>query len=78
MFAGFNPEFRNRLREDMRVHGWNLTGDDSAYEIESALGEDMLLSFVGWALSYYQEGDTYLDEWGIRWKSIEYQTITRR
>ncbi len=34
----------------------------------------MLLSFVGWALSYYQEGDTYIDEWGIRWKSMPYQT----
>ena len=74
MFAGFTPEFRNRLRADMRARGWNLSGDDDAYEIERALGEDMLLTFVGWALSYYQEGDTYVDEWGIRWKSMAYQT----
>ena len=67
MFAGFTPEFRNRLRVDMRSRGYDLSGDDSTYEIERALDEDMLLAFVGWALSYYQEGDTYVDEWGIRW-----------
>ena len=58
----------------MIQRGWGLLGDDSIYEIERALDEDMLLTFVGWALSYYQEGDTYIDEWGIRWKSIPYQT----
>ena len=74
MFAGFTPEFRSRLRVDMLERGFEMTGDDSSYEIERALGEDMLLTFVGWALSYYQEGDTYVDEWGIRWKSIAHDT----
>jgi uroporphyrinogen decarboxylase len=74
MYAGFTPEFRCRLREDMRKRGWDLQGQDQSYEIERALDEDMLLTFVGWALSYYQEGDTYLDEWGIRWKSVAHQT----
>jgi len=74
MFAGFTPEFRGRLREDLARRGFEMTGDDSSYEIERALDEDMLLTFVGWALSYYQEGDTYVDEWGIRWKSIAHET----
>ncbi len=73
-FAGFTPEFRERLRGDLQARGWNLSGDDGAYEIERALGEDMLLTFAGWALSYYQKGDTYVDEWGIRWKSMAYET----
>jgi uroporphyrinogen decarboxylase len=74
MFAGFTPEFRSRLRADMQQRGYDLRGDDSVYEIERALDEDMLLTFVGWALSYYQEGETYVDEWGIHWRSVEYQT----
>ena len=74
MYAGFTPEFRARLRADLHKRGHAMTGDDSSYEIERALDEDMLLTFVGWALSYYQEGDTYIDEWGIRWKSVYYET----
>jgi len=74
MYVGFTPEFRARLRADMQRRGFNLTGDDDAFEIERSLDEDMLLTFVGWALSYYQEGDTYLDEWGIRWRSVAYET----
>jgi uroporphyrinogen decarboxylase len=38
----------------------------------------MLLTSVGWANSYYQEGyergGTYTDEWGITWKSVPYTT----
>lgn len=74
MFAGFTPEFRSRLRQDLRWRGWEMTGDDSIYEIERALDEDMLITFVGWALSYYQEGETYVDEWGIRWQSVAHET----
>ena len=74
MFAGFTPEFRARLRKDLSMRGFEMSGDDASYEIERALGEDMLLTFVGWALSYYQEGDTYIDEWGIHWKSIAHET----
>jgi len=74
MYVGFTPEFRARLRHDMQVRGYDLSGDDSTYDIERALGEDILLTFVGWALSYYQEGDSYVDEWGIHWKSVKHET----
>jgi uroporphyrinogen decarboxylase len=38
----------------------------------------MLLTSVGWANSYYQDGfkngEEYIDEWGVRWKVIQYDT----
>jgi uroporphyrinogen decarboxylase len=74
MHVGFTPEFRARLRRDMQVRGYDLSGDDNNYEMERALDEDMLLTFVGWALSYYQEGDSYVDEWGVHWMSVKHET----
>jgi uroporphyrinogen decarboxylase len=55
-----------------KVH--NPHGGGNTYQLERVLGEDMLLTSVGWANSYYQEADTYTDEWGIAWKSQEYET----
>ena len=52
----------------------NPHGGGNTYELEQALGEDMLLTSVGWANSYYQEAGTYTDEWGIGWKQCEYTT----
>jgi uroporphyrinogen decarboxylase len=74
MYVGYTPEFRSRLRDDLKARGFSMTGNDIGYEIERALDQDMLLTFVGWALSYYQDGDSYVDEWGIRWKSVAYET----
>jgi uroporphyrinogen decarboxylase len=34
----------------------------------------MLLTSVGWANSYYQAGDTYVDEWGVTWRAQPYAT----
>jgi uroporphyrinogen decarboxylase len=42
--------------------------------LERALGEDMLLSSVGWANSYYMGSEPYTDEWGISWRSQNYET----
>ncbi|HLO17072.1 MAG TPA: uroporphyrinogen decarboxylase family protein [Anaerolineales bacterium] len=52
----------------------NPHGGGNTYELERALGEDMLLTSVGWANSYYQDAKEYVDEWGIGWKSVEYTT----
>ncbi len=49
-------------------------GGGNTYELERALDEDMLLTSVGWANGYYQEGDEYVDEWGVLWRSQPYQT----
>jgi len=75
--VSFTPEFATRLREHLQLDDTSLHnphGGGNTYELERALSEDMLLSSVGWANSYYQEGETYTDEWGVGWKRIEYTT----
>jgi uroporphyrinogen decarboxylase len=77
MQISFTPEFAERLRQDMQLQGktaHNPHGGGNTYELERALDEDMLLTSVGWANSYYQEEGSYVDEWGIGWESQEYQT----
>ena len=74
MQVSFTPEFADRLRLNLQLKGdtvHNPHGGGNTYELERALGEDMLLTSVGWANSYYQEANTYIDEWGISWKSQE-------
>ena len=77
MQVSFTPEFAGRLRADLQLKGKGLHnphGGGNTYELERALGEDMLLTSVGWANSYYQEDGAYTDEWGIGWKPVEYRT----
>lgn len=76
--ASFTPEFAARLRADLGLGpganpDHNPHGGGNPYDLELALGEDMLLTSVGWANSYYR-GDDYVDEWGVRWKSAAYET----
>ena len=55
MQISFTPEFADRLNEDMQTMGrriHNPHGGGNTYELERALGEDMLLTSVGWANSY--------------------------
>jgi uroporphyrinogen decarboxylase len=77
MQISFTPEFASRLRSDLfRKTGsaHNPHGAGNTYELELALGEDLLLTSVGWANSYYLETGNYTDEWGIGWKQCEYTT----
>jgi uroporphyrinogen decarboxylase len=77
MQVSFTPEFAVRLRQDMQVKGEKLHnphGGGNTYELERALGEDMLLTSVGWANSYYADTKPYTDEWGIHWGIQEYET----
>ena len=77
MQVSFTPEFADRLRADLDVKGrkvHNPHGGGNTYELERALGIDMLQTSVGWANSYYQEPGTYTDEWGITWTSHPYTT----
>jgi hypothetical protein len=56
MQISFTPEFARRLRADMQQTGsgiHNPHGGGNTYELETALGEDLLLTSVGWANSYY-------------------------
>jgi len=77
MQISFTPEFANRLRaglhfQDSSVH--NPHGGGNTYALERSLGEDMLLTSVGWANCYYQHPGDYMDEWGVGWKQCEYTT----
>jgi len=75
--AGFTPEFADRLRADLSLKSGkahNPHGAGNTYELERAIGEDMLLVSVGWANSYYQQSGTYTDEWGITWTPMKYTT----
>ncbi|MGA9399181.1 MAG: uroporphyrinogen decarboxylase family protein [Anaerolineaceae bacterium] len=75
--AGFTPEFASRLNQDrgiqeLKTH--NPHGGGNTYEIERLIGEDILLTSVGWANSYYQDNVPYTDEWGISWGIHAYKT----
>ena len=80
MQISFTPEFAERLRPQVGSHSGNAHnphGGGNTYELERALDEDMLLTSVGWANSYYQQfepGAMYTDEWGIGWRVQEYDT----
>lgn len=77
MQASFTPEFAVRLRADMDLEGQgghNPHGGGNTYQLERALGEDMLLTSVGWANSYYQDTRPYTDEWGVGWSIQPYET----
>ena len=75
--ASFTPEFADRLRRDMEIQGkrvHNPHGGGNTYELERALGQDLLLTSVGWANSYYMDNKPYVDEWGIGWDAHPYET----
>lgn len=77
MQISFTPEFAERLRADLQMKGQrvhNPHGGGNTYELERALGEDMLLTSVGWANSYYQQQGPYVDEWGVGWDAQPYET----
>jgi uroporphyrinogen decarboxylase len=77
MQVSFTPEFAERLRADMQLKGQKLHnphGGGNPYDLEQALGEDMLLTSVGWANSYYLGLEPYVDGWGIGWKAQPYET----
>jgi uroporphyrinogen decarboxylase len=80
MQVSFTPEFADRLRKEIgtelgKVH--NPHGGGNTYELERYLGQDMLLTSVGWANNYYktlEAGAEYTDDWGVLWKAYPYQT----
>jgi uroporphyrinogen decarboxylase len=81
MQISFTPEFARRLQADLHTQGrgvHNPHGGGNTYELERAIGEDMLLTSVGWVNSYYRPGyescESYVDEWGVTWKTMEYTT----
>lgn len=77
MQISFTPEFAARLRKDMGLgHGkdHNPHGGGNTFQLERALDQDLLLTSVGWANSYYASAGDYVDEWGIGWRQSPYDT----
>lgn len=77
MQVSFTPEFASRLGEAMKLGGdklHNPHGGGNTYEMERGLDQDLILTSVGWANSYYQDAQHYVDEWGIGWRTAEYTT----
>ena len=77
MQISFTPEFARRLRKEMNLDSGsdhNPHGGGNTYQLERALGEDLLLTSVGWANCYYNFDHDYVDEWGIGWHNVEYTT----
>jgi uroporphyrinogen decarboxylase len=77
MQVSFTPEFADRLRADLltdRSRTHNPHGGGNTYELERALDQDLLLTSVGWANSYYQSPGEYTDEWGVTFRPMQYQT----
>ena len=77
--ATFTPEFAQRLRADLQLDragsgAHNPHGGGNPCDLEIALDQDLLITSVGWANSYYGEGDRYVDEWGVGWLSVAYTT----
>jgi uroporphyrinogen decarboxylase len=83
MQISFTPEFAAQLKSDLGLTDadfHNPHGGGNTYVLERTLDEDMLLTSVGWANSYYatevysKDGVSYTDEWGVGWKNVEYET----
>ena len=90
MQISFTPEFADRLRADMVERGLledvgvefnvarggehNPHGGGNTYELERAIGSDLILTSVGWANNYYAGHGTYTDEWGVTWREHPYET----
>ena len=78
MQVSFTPECARRVRRDLDIDDdalHNPHGGGNTYVLERATDQDMLLTSVGWANSYYaSEDDAYSDEWGVIWRRIPYQT----
>ncbi|MCX8159937.1 MAG: hypothetical protein N3G18_03270 [Candidatus Saccharicenans sp.] len=82
LHLSFTPEFADRLRPSLGLgpEAHNPHGRGNSYLLERLTGCDLLLTSVGWANSYYatrsysQDGLTYVDEWGVGWKNVEYET----
>jgi len=71
MHISFTPEFQKRLEKALGLEEISPHND---YALERALDQDLLLTSVGWANSYYQDKQDYTDEWGIGWRVVDYQT----
>lgn len=83
--ATFVPEMEKLLRKKYERHLGEIerpteTKYQGMSELDIFFGHDMLLLTYGISTGYYREtgSDTYVDEWGITWKKIPYESINGR
>jgi len=77
MQISFTPEFAERVKADLGLkEGYvhNPHGGGNTQQLERRIDEDVLLTSVGWANSYYQDDKAYTDEWGVGWRLQTYLT----
>lgn len=80
--ATFVPEVTQVLKEKYKNELANIGRNielkyQGMTELDIFFEHDMLLLTYGMSTGYYRDTDTdsYVDEWGIRWKKIPYDTI---
>jgi uroporphyrinogen decarboxylase len=90
MQVSFVPEFAERLRADLTARGTlsegptataetrisehNPLASGGKYELERAIGADLILTSVGWASTIFQGREGHTDEWGVGWQGQPYST----
>ena len=78
MAGNLHPRVRQTAPADLHLDevagAHNPHGGGNACDLEIALDQDLLITSVGWANSYYGEGNQYVDEWGVGWLSARYET----
>ncbi len=76
--ASFTPEFAARLREALHIERNHLhdphSGRWNGYDLEIATHQDALQCSIGWVTHYYQDTKAYVDEWGVEWVIVSYET----
>jgi uroporphyrinogen decarboxylase len=73
--ASFTPETAKRLENYLGLNKTEAkTLHSGGYDLDIEMGVDILQTAVGVAANYYLEGEEYVDEWGITWKRIYYET----
>ena len=73
--ASFTPETAIRLKDYLSLSkDQQKTLHGGGYELDIALGIDILQTAVGVATNYYRDSEEYTDNWGITWKRAYYKT----
>lgn len=77
LYSMFTPEFAGRLQKYLGLSQTFTPAHQMGekYDIEVALGLDIIQYSVGIVNSYFaSQKDEYICEWGIKWKQTEYET----
>lgn len=70
----YTPEMRDKMAAHLGMEGSRSLEDEYYPDpIQLELGNDLLITTVGPAASYYMsDEDYYEDEWGIGWRQVDY------